>query len=247
MSEDEISDHDALLLIAFILCGVGLLIVCFIPIASAQLIYKVGDTINLKVPCILNSAPCSTAALCNLSIQYPNSSYLISNQKMNFNSGGDFNYTFISNELGAHQCKVFCSEAGINGTSTFEIEMTGNGKATPEGNIIILFIIFFLIIIGGLVYTIIMSLGHFLNLDFDVVDLSKSLGIYFVIIAMYMMEKTYLGNVDIESWLLLLIEIGSITHVLVPFMAFIFSITVGSLKKQNMDNFGIKRFKRTKL
>ena len=88
-----------------------------------------------------------------------------------------------------------------------------------------------------------MSLGHFASLDLDVIDLAKSMGIYFVLIAFYYLNSFYMGNISIDNFTLIVIRIGGFTHVLIPLIGFLISITIGSLRKKKID-FGVKRIYR---
>jgi hypothetical protein len=44
-----------------------------------------------------------------------------------------------------------------------------------------------------LMFQLIMSIGHLANLDFDIMDLSKSWGIFFALLALYENRATTLG------------------------------------------------------
>ena len=111
------------------------------------LTFTQNQNIELKVPCTLNGFPCSTSGQCNLTIQYPNSSYLVDNLDMTNGNNGDFNYSIIFDERGKYQTKVNCQDDGQNDTSTFIITITPTGEEFSSARgilyIIILFVLLF--------------------------------------------------------------------------------------------------------
>ena len=104
----------------------------FLPVASS-LQYKPNQIVDVKVPCSINGFPCASTALCNLSIQCPNSSYFVNNVRMSYNAGGDFNYTLTFLDSGKYLSKVSCSQTGYNATSTFDIMVTPSGTELTTG------------------------------------------------------------------------------------------------------------------
>ena len=70
-----------------------IMLLIFLPIVFAgDLVFKKGEIIDLKVPCINNNTLCSGTASCNITSIYPNGSILINNLQMS-NSGSYHNYT----------------------------------------------------------------------------------------------------------------------------------------------------------
>ena len=160
-----------------------------------------------------------------------------------FVDGG--NFTLIGDYYYNIQCESLSDPLG--GFSSSSLMVTGNGKDRPEGIVIILFCSIFLIILGGLLLQLILNLGHLASLDLDVIDLAKSMGLYFMLLGAYQLSIYYLGNLNIESLMLIFILVGGFTHIIIPIIGFLFSITIGSLKKKKAD-FGTKRiYKRTKI
>ena len=72
---------------------VGMFLVSLINLTSAQLYYEQSNELDLKVPCFYNDTRCSDAAECNISILYPNSSFLVEEQPMTNLLNGYHNYT----------------------------------------------------------------------------------------------------------------------------------------------------------
>jgi len=103
-----------LLLILF-----GILLFSGIALAEPSFFYKKGESIDLKVPCSNNGAPCSALATCNLTINYPNSTNLVNNKLMT-NNGAFHNYTLPNTTVvGEYQAIVFCLDNREAGYSTF--------------------------------------------------------------------------------------------------------------------------------
>ena len=92
-------------------------------------------------------------------------------------------------------------------------------------------IIFFVGIIGLSAYVIFMMITHVFMLDYDALDFAKSAGIYLALLALNLMQRNFLGNVDIQNWFTLFINIGLWTHLVVPAFCFGFSMIVGNYVK----------------
>jgi hypothetical protein len=216
-----------------------------LPIFSATTeTYKVGESTNLILTCTINNAVPSASATMNLTIAYPNGSLFVNNKGATDLGNGVFNYTTIFPIIGIYHPTLVCIDGtNSNSNSNNEYEITGNGKTAPQGNIIVLFSIAFLVIIGFALYEFIVSIGHLASLDLDVIDLAKSIGIYFALFGIYFLSLFYLGNTIIEGFLVLFIQIGAFTHIIVPITGFLISITVGSLRKKKVE-FGTRRIYR---
>lgn len=206
--------------------------------------YKLNEETSLVLTCTINSAIPSALTTMNLTIAYPNGSLFINNKGATALGNGIFNYTATFPVIGIYHPTLLCIDGtNSNSNSNNEYEITGNGKTAPDGNIIILFSIAFLVIVGFVLYSFILSVGHLASLDLDVIDLAKSIGIYFALFGVYFLSLFYLGNQTIEGFLVLFIQIGAFTHVIVPLTGFLISITVGSLRKKKVD-FGTRRIYR---
>lgn len=142
-----------------------------ISFAQSQLVYKQGEVIDLKFPCVSDGGYCSTAAYCNMTLIYiPNSTTWIDNQLMT-NQGSYHNYTLTednANKLGVYGGSMSCTDLGVNGTSTFELSITNTGVekiSSGESTILIIMIIsllalsLFFFVLGMKVVNPIMSLG----------------------------------------------------------------------------------------
>ena len=221
-----------------------LMLMCLLPLVVAETeIYKRNELIDLKFTCTLNNAIPSALTEYNITISYPNGTTFLNNVATTARGNGAFNYTTNFTELGTYKVLMFCYDGTYSYSGTGDYEITNNGNDAPEGIVIVLFSIIFLIIVGFLLYSLILSIGHLASLDLDVVDLAKSFGIYFVFLGFYILSRTYMGNPDVERFTLLFIQIGGFTHLIFPIIAFVLSITIGGLKKKKVE-FGINRIYR---
>lgn len=202
---------------------------------------------NLQFTCTIDYAIPSASATYNLSIFYPDGTTLVNNKQAQALGQGAFNYTVTFPEIGRYRVLSFCYD-GSNGNYSSQdfYEVTGNGKENPDGVVTSLFSVFYLIVFGCLVYVIVYSFGHFLKLDFDLIDLAYSFGIFFVFLTLFYLSKFYVGNVAIENIMELFIWPAGILLLLVPLVMFVVSITVGALKPQEMT-YGTRRLRRSKL
>ena len=128
-----------------------LLILLVAPLVTCQT-YQVNNELNLKVPFEVNGTIPSVAAVCNISIDYPNGSYLKQNDSMTNLENGDFNITLSStelNEVGEYNWRAFCCDGTscAAGYGDFEITPSGSDAINSgEGLVLILSIVSILII-----------------------------------------------------------------------------------------------------
>ena len=84
-------------------------------VIAASFYYREGDEIDLKIPCLNNETLCDSSVGCNITINYPNGSSMVSSQPMSL-SNSKYNYTLDdSTFLGEYNAMVFCyahSKAG---------------------------------------------------------------------------------------------------------------------------------------
>lgn len=197
------------------------------------LVYEQGKSYDLKVPCFNNGTYCSDTAECNITVIAPNSSLVVNNKLMT-NNLAYHNYTMLgSNHTGTYQASVMCDDSTIAGYTTFEYELTGNGRERPEGIVIVLFSLVFLALLGAMTYLMIYSIGHIIRMDLDMVDLALNYGGYFMLYGLAVLQAEYLGQATI-SWIInLAIDIGVYTNILVPSFAFIISFIRRAMNNEN--------------
>ena len=93
-----------------------------LPTMIAQKTPERDTAFNLKIPFIVNGSAASSSATCNISIDYPDGTYLKENVSMTNRNNGEFNITLSSaelNQLGFHEWRAFCCD-GVNCASGFD-------------------------------------------------------------------------------------------------------------------------------
>jgi|TARA_Y100000310_G_scaffold339572_1_gene432644 hypothetical protein len=110
----------------------AILLIMISSVFGADLYYKKGDTIDLKVPCINNGSACSGTAECNVTVTYPNGTNFVNNQLMT-NGGTYHNYTLSDTSVsGEYQTTVFCNDSAVTGYSTYNFEINNIGVAKND-------------------------------------------------------------------------------------------------------------------
>lgn len=99
----------------------------FVFAEDSSYIYKKDTVIDLKVPCIFNGTHCSAGAVCNISINYPNSSEYNKNVVMT-NNLVYHNFTMPTTSVtGEYPVLVYCTDAGFSNYKFFKININNNG------------------------------------------------------------------------------------------------------------------------
>ena len=99
------------------------------------------------------SSYCSSAAMCNLSISYPDSTILFSDGQMT-NQGSYHNYTLYAgqlNELGTYDCRGICFDDGQSTSFNCDFEVTSTGVSQVsilDNPLLIIFLILATFCIG---------------------------------------------------------------------------------------------------
>lgn len=147
--------------------------------------------------------------------------------RANFSAG---NFT----EFGDYTYLVKCTDTDVGAVSTGSFFVSETGYGFPKEFVLAIFIIAFIILMALFLNSLIESIGRFASFNLDALDVAKSVGIYFGLLAMYQMSLLYLGSPQIESWLLLFIKVGGFTHLLIPITGLVFSMMIGSFKKKDV-------------
>ena len=114
---------------------VGLMFLLFVSLSEGKT-YQKETTVDLKIPFEVDGSIPSGSAVCNISIQYPNSSYVIDTGEMTNRNNGEFNYTINSSlltELGEYDWVAFCCDGSECAVGYDSFEITRNGNPTPDG------------------------------------------------------------------------------------------------------------------
>jgi len=173
---------------------------------------------------------CTACTYVNLvSIELPNGTSVFYNTAMVEN---DIHYSLAYSPQyeGRYYFSVKGDKDGSVETECFYFDVTNNGRPSPSGGTINLFVIIFLIVVGSMLGLLLYTIFHLIQWDFDAKDLIFNVSLYFVIFAAYILSKTYLGNSFVDEFLVWLIGVGALTMVILPIIAFFISYVKGGLK-----------------
>lgn len=204
------------------------LIITTINLASAKDLAEYEKNYTLSYPVFENNNSKAVNPNCTISITDPDGVVIVDGAQM-FNIGNQASYNLTSTEtskLGMYKVAVACT-TNADGFATMWYEVTGNGKEKPDGVVIVLFSIIFLIILGTLGYLVIYSFGHLLTLDHDLKDLGYNLGAFLALFGAIFLADYYLGNPAILDILNVILWVSVFGNVFLPFVAFMISLFMG--------------------
>jgi hypothetical protein len=164
-----------------------IMLILVLPLMSAQT-YQINTELDLKIPFEVNGTIASANAQCNISINYPDGTYLVRNSSMTNLNNGDFNFTLSDSNLskiGDYEWRAFCCDgtqcaAGYGG---FEITPSGS-DAISSGESMTL-----LLAVGSiLVFSILFFIASFKVVSFPskIIFMGFSL-IFFVVVLLFSM------------------------------------------------------------
>lgn len=217
------------------------LLVFMIGLVSAETPHKINTDLTFSITS--NKATACTLTTINTptNVLVLNLNGTKNSQTFTFNiDKGNFS------EVGIHQMNIECSDGTTTVTGQITREVSYNGRAKPDGFLVALFSIFYIIFFAGLMYLIVYSIGHFMNLDFDLVDLAYNYGTFFAFLTLFYLSQEYVGNYAIENMMSMFMWPLGLLLLIVPIIMFVISITIGALKPQSM-NYGTRRIRRSKL
>lgn len=138
------------------------------------------EVVDLKIPFEVNGSMASASAWCNISIQYPNSTFVKENAEMTNLDNGNFNITLTALEtdaLGDYEWVAFCCDDGScdGGYGEFKITATGKDFSEGEGMVSV-----------GILLGILALAFLFMFLGFKLTQNSKALpiGFFFIILSL---------------------------------------------------------------
>ncbi len=153
---------------------IGLLALSFASATEEVLTFQQYETIDLKLPCSYNGANCDNTAVCNISVTFPNGTFMVENKPMTNTGNGMPNYTLPTSAIiGDHNFKQICTQAGLSAEDSGSITITTTGIGANSKLPIFLLIFAVVLLIFGLILEQPM-MGFFS-------------GILFVMIGMYLM------------------------------------------------------------
>jgi len=203
------------------------LLLIFVPIISSQ------ETLGIfeKDNCIQLKQSCADCTYINFTrVSYPDSSLALENVEAE-KIGSVFNYTFCNtSKLGTYVVEGIGDVEATETVFAYDFRVTLNGKEPAEGITVVVYtLIFILFIAFGITYFII-SLGHTIQLEMDLIDLTVMISTYLAMWVFYYFSFEYLGNQFINEIMGLSISVGAITHVFLPFVAFMISFIMTNLR-----------------
>lgn len=146
----------------FLLLGIFLLNI----VSAETKTYPVNIEFDLKVTCI-NVGYCSNESVCNINVENPDDSLLVSGQNMT-NQVSFHNYTITPEQLGKYGVKGFCLDGDITQEIDFPflVSPDGNQVDTGESMMYIWILIILLILLGvGIYFSIVIPYGDLIEFD----------------------------------------------------------------------------------
>jgi hypothetical protein len=153
-------------------------------------------------------------------------------------SGQVFNTTVHRSnftDLGDYCFKVVCTDGVSFEVGSICRTITESGNENPEGITVITFSIIFFILVGWLIFTLFLNIGRIIELNADILDVSMAIIGYFGLLFYYYFSQIYFAKEFVLDMSLLFIRIGGFTHMVLPILALVLSMTLGELKKQKLS------------
>lgn len=130
-----------------------LLLLLIIPLVSAQEgVYPRNKQLDLKVQCLNNGSYCSSTAVCNITVTYPNNSLLVNNRPMS-NQVAYHNYTLLPQytlTTGTYDANVICNDGAVKPNVQFSYDITPSGATNLLGFYFLVIILSLGLIVVGL-------------------------------------------------------------------------------------------------
>jgi hypothetical protein len=202
---------------------IGFLIGIFLISFCSALTYQINTDVSLIISC--DSINCSDTN--NISITKPDSSLLIDNEELTISNGYAYIDLSLGSKVGDYHYYIYDSQEGYYSNS---FKVNSIGLEQPQ-MVELFFIIFSVVIILLLIITLITTIAHFAQLDIDILDVTKIVATYFILIFFHYFASIYYPDVFILDLSGLLIGICGFTHLFVGILGFILSITIGQFKK----------------
>lgn len=137
-------------------------------------------------------------------------------------NGIDFALTITANNfsLGEYNYVVECNSTGEVAFASGTFEVNNLGKALPTDVVLIFFYVVYLGILGFFIYLLILTFTGWVTKKFDIWDVAKNIGAYFVLVAFYILELNQLNDPTINFILDTFVIVGAFTHVLFSIILF---------------------------
>lgn len=136
----------------------------------------------------------------------------------------------LINQTGEYSTLIWCNSSTEVGFNKYTFEVTENGKASPEGIVIAVFVLAFILVFALSILSFIKSLGNTLEMKMDLLDATFMMVTYLGVWMFYYFSIEYLANPLVNDILELMISVGWITHIFLPIIGFAVSYIMTTLK-----------------
>jgi len=194
------------IILTLIILVVGIFSLNIASAVAEDLTFKQWDTVDIKLPCSYKGANCAATAICNISVTFPNGTFMVENKPMTNTGNGMPNYTLpTSGVIGEHNYKQTCTQSGLSADDSGVITITTTGIGS--NNKIPIFLIIFAVTL--LIFGIILeqpTMGFFS-------------GILFLMVGMYLMIYGFGDIADLytQAFALIIIALGIIITIMAGF------------------------------
>jgi len=204
-----------------------ILFLCVLPIiyaADPAFYFKEGSSAVIKTPCKNNGVLCNVSTECNITINYPNLTTLISNQQMSYSTPYYIYTTSILNKTGEYPTLVYCCEGNDCNSALFSFMVNSNGSET-NNDVMPLLIFFIFMIIVSLVFTIwFWSMKHALRYFFILLTF-----IFITLLCYFGYKSTQYISIGIER-IMFSVYIVSLIITIMMFLIVLVDITIKLLQ-----------------
>lgn len=214
------------------------LILLALPLITSQT-YQQNKELDLKIPFEVNGSIASASAWCNVSVNYPNGSYLKQNASMTNLNNGDFNITLSGAELinlGEYDWRAFCCDGSdcAAGYGSFEITPSGSDTISSGEGMTLLLSIGSIVIFAVLLFIFSFKVPSF---PAKVIFMGLSLTFFIVVLLFSMIS---LGQI-LGGYSALIESYSSFFWVALFLFFLVFIFLMLCLIKKAVESFKIKR------
>jgi len=185
---------------------IGIFALNFASALDEDLTFKQWDSVDIKLPCSYKGANCDASAICNISITFPNGTFMVENKPMTNTGNGMPNYTMpTTGVIGEHNYKQTCTQSGLSADDSGVITITTTGIGS--NNKLPIFLLIFAVIL--LVFGIVLEqpmMGFFS-------------GILFIMIGMYLMIYGFgdISDLYTRAFALIILALGMVITIMAGF------------------------------
>lgn len=207
--------------------------------------FAVGEDYNAHIH-VINDTSIQTSATtsCIMHLYSPSGSHTLE-ETMGWDSNNiEFNQlvTGGNQTLGQHSYIIYCNNTNLQNhivKGSYQVTVSGNPDAGD--NFKLGFSVLIIVLTGSIVVILIRSIGHMIDLDYDLMDLGTTWGMYLGLFAAYIIAREYISTNIINEMLLLYIQILAVPMIIVPMVALIFSIFVQGKRRNKEESYNFFR------